>query len=91
MKKLKGTAFPPGSTGFILDKQIGVNCPKRIENAKILIANTCKIMEHRRLWTLLTYVCRQPLTLTRSRFSALESRSMELASSPSSNEPKRKR
>ncbi|KAG7562836.1 hypothetical protein FFLO_01665 [Filobasidium floriforme] len=26
--------------GFILDKQIGVNCPKRIENAKILIANT---------------------------------------------------
>ncbi|KAL5512241.1 CCT2 [Sanghuangporus baumii] len=26
--------------GFILDKQIGVNCPKRLENAKILIANT---------------------------------------------------
>ncbi|KAJ9097631.1 T-complex protein 1 subunit beta [Naganishia friedmannii] len=26
--------------GFILDKTIGVNCPKRIENAKILIANT---------------------------------------------------
>jgi len=26
--------------GFILDKQIGTNCPKRIENAKILIANT---------------------------------------------------
>ncbi|SAL99533.1 hypothetical protein [Absidia glauca] len=26
--------------GFILDKKIGVNCPKRIENAKILIANT---------------------------------------------------
>lgn len=27
--------------GFILDKQIAVNSPKRIENAKILIANTC--------------------------------------------------
>ncbi|EIE83847.1 hypothetical protein G6F46_001885 [Rhizopus delemar] len=26
--------------GFILDKSIGVNCPKRVENAKILIANT---------------------------------------------------
>ncbi|KAL1915637.1 uncharacterized protein VTP21DRAFT_6396 [Calcarisporiella thermophila] len=26
--------------GFILDKKIGVNCPKRIENAKILVANT---------------------------------------------------
>ena len=28
--------------GFILDKSIGINCPKRMENAKILIANTCK-------------------------------------------------
>ena len=27
-------------TGFLLDKKIGVNQPKRIENAKILIANT---------------------------------------------------
>ncbi|KAJ1501849.1 T-complex protein 1 subunit beta, partial [Coelomomyces lativittatus] len=26
--------------GFILDKSIGSNCPKRMENAKILIANT---------------------------------------------------
>lgn len=26
--------------GFILDKRIGTNCPKRIENARILIANT---------------------------------------------------
>ncbi|KAH9903896.1 chaperonin Cpn60/TCP-1 family, partial [Epithele typhae] len=26
--------------GFILDKTIGANCPKRLENAKILIANT---------------------------------------------------
>ena len=30
------------STGFILDKTIGINCPKRLENAKILIANTCQ-------------------------------------------------
>lgn len=27
-------------SGFILEKKIGVNQPKRIENAKILIANT---------------------------------------------------
>ncbi|KAI0301908.1 TCP-1/cpn60 chaperonin family-domain-containing protein [Multifurca ochricompacta] len=26
--------------GFILDKTIGTNCPKRVENARILIANT---------------------------------------------------
>lgn len=26
--------------GFLLDKRIGVNQPKRIENANILIANT---------------------------------------------------
>ncbi|KAI9452998.1 chaperonin Cpn60/TCP-1 family [Russula earlei] len=26
--------------GFILDKSVGTNCPKRIENARILIANT---------------------------------------------------
>ena len=36
------TAVRRTRTGFILDKQIGVNCPKRIENAKILIANTCR-------------------------------------------------
>ena len=28
-------------TGFILDKSLGTNCPKRVEDAKILIANTC--------------------------------------------------
>ena len=28
--------------GFILDKKMGVNCPHKIENAKILIANTRK-------------------------------------------------
>lgn len=27
-------------TGFLLDKKIGVNQPKKMENAKILIANT---------------------------------------------------
>ena len=27
-------------TGFLLDKKVGVNQPKRIENAKILVANT---------------------------------------------------
>lgn len=26
--------------GFILEKRIGVGCPKRVENAKILLANT---------------------------------------------------
>ena len=26
--------------GFLLDKKIGINQPKRIENARILIANT---------------------------------------------------
>ena len=30
------------SEGFILDKKIGVNQPKRVENAVILIANTRK-------------------------------------------------
>jgi T-complex protein 1 subunit beta len=29
--------------GFILDKSIGTNCPKRVENARILIANTCML------------------------------------------------
>lgn len=29
-------------TGFILDKSIAVNSPKRMENVKILIANTCE-------------------------------------------------
>lgn len=28
-------------SGFILDKSISVQCPKRLEKAKILIANTC--------------------------------------------------
>jgi len=32
--------FPSPYSGFILDKKIGVNQPKRIEKAKILIANT---------------------------------------------------
>jgi T-complex protein 1 subunit beta len=35
--------FPPliSVTGFILDKIIATNSPKRLENVKILIANTC--------------------------------------------------
>lgn len=32
--------FSCSPVGFILEKKIGVNQPKRIENAKILIANT---------------------------------------------------
>lgn len=32
-------------SGFILDKQIATNSPKRIENAKILIANTCEFSQ----------------------------------------------
>ena len=27
-------------TGFLLEKKVGVNQPKRLENARILIANT---------------------------------------------------
>ena len=34
--------------GFILDKSIATNSPKRIENAKILIANTCELAQSRR-------------------------------------------
>ena len=30
--------------GFILDKKIGVNCPHRMENAKIMIANTRELL-----------------------------------------------
>jgi hypothetical protein len=34
-------AFDLGENlGFLLDKKVGVNQPKRIENARILIANT---------------------------------------------------
>lgn len=32
--------------GFILDKTIAVNSPKRLENAKIMIANTCTCRRH---------------------------------------------
>jgi hypothetical protein len=35
-------ADPNPVAGFILDKTIATNSPKRIENAKILIANTCE-------------------------------------------------
>jgi len=41
IKKLGGSlADSYLDEGFLLDKKIGVNQPKRIENAKILIANT---------------------------------------------------
>lgn len=30
-------------TGFILDKRISVNCPRKLENAKIMVANTCAL------------------------------------------------
>lgn len=29
-----------GKKGFLLEKRIGINMPKRLENARILIANT---------------------------------------------------
>ncbi len=32
--------FDLSISGFLLDKRIGVNQPKKVENAKILIANT---------------------------------------------------
>ncbi|MCY5962582.1 hypothetical protein OV760_29965, partial [Salmonella enterica subsp. enterica serovar 1,4,[5],12:i:-] len=41
IKKLGGSLVDSYlDEGFLLDKKIGVNQPKRIENAKILIANT---------------------------------------------------
>ena len=47
--------------GFILDKKIGVNCPKRIENANILIANTRKSLSCPKSWgrevfVIITYI-----------------------------------
>jgi len=41
-------------SGFILDKTISTNCPKRLENAKILIANTCAS------FSLFTLICSHP-------------------------------
>lgn len=41
------------AAGFILDKQIATNSPKRIENAKILIANTCELLKASALLSLL--------------------------------------
>lgn len=37
-RPLRADPCPPA--GFLLDKKIGVNQPKRMENANILIANT---------------------------------------------------
>lgn len=36
--------------GFILDKRIGVNQPKRLENAKILVANTAMDTDKVKIW-----------------------------------------
>ena len=36
--------------GFLLDKKVGVNQPKRIENAKILIANTPMDTDKIKVW-----------------------------------------
>ena len=33
-------SLSPPITGFLLEKKVGVNQPKRLENARILIANT---------------------------------------------------
>lgn len=41
IKKLGGTMTDSYlDEGFLLDKKIGMNQPKRLENAKIMIANT---------------------------------------------------
>lgn len=45
--------------GFILDKSIATNSPKRIENAKILIANTCKCCDRRRMSLTISHGHRQ--------------------------------
>ena len=34
------TSSPPHTQGFLLEKKVGVNQPKRLEDARILIANT---------------------------------------------------
>merc|ERR1711939_1054338 len=36
--------------GFILDKKVGVNQPKRLENAKILVANTAMDTDKVKIW-----------------------------------------
>jgi hypothetical protein len=81
--------------GFILDKKMGVNCPHRMENVKILIANTRQSPSSQRITTVLSnwssYAsprsCKtdspsslQLWTRTRSRSSALVLRSTRLAS-----------
>ncbi len=38
------------SEGFILDKRVGVNQPKRLENAKILVANTAMDTDKVKIW-----------------------------------------
>ena len=74
--------------GFILDKTIGVNCPKRIENAKILIANTCKDVS-RRMCDNADFLLPKQWTRTRSRSLVRVSRLMVPENWPNLNERKR--
>lgn len=44
-------------TGFLLDKKPGVNQPKRVENAKILIANTPMDTDKIKVCSLELFLC----------------------------------
>lgn len=61
------------TTGFILDKTIATNSPKRMEGVKILIANTCNTLP---LSLNITFSdqSRQPWILIKSRSSVPESK-----------------
>lgn len=43
--------------GFLLDKKVGVNQPKRVENARILIANTQMDTDKIKVCLLFVYIC----------------------------------
>lgn len=87
--------------GFILDKKIGVNCPHRMENAKIMIANTRECVPSGRLELMSVGETRmvddpfatlgQRWIRTRSRSLARASRSTRPASSPNSSAPSAKK
>ena len=72
------------SSGFILDKTIAVNSPKRMENARILIANTCTT------FTIIPsqgpYASLQPWILTRLKYSVQESKWTQQENLLNSNE-----
>lgn len=79
-------------TGFLLDKKPGVNQPKRVENAKILIANTpmdtdkIKVFCCHRLKAILYLKY-----LLSSRYLAHESGSIQLPKLQNSSWPRKKR